>query len=43
MFGTGRTLYHPLYIDNLVDAFILAMDEEKGNGEAYLIADEGIF
>jgi nucleoside-diphosphate-sugar epimerase len=40
MFGNGRTLYHPLYIDNLVDAFVLAMEEGKGEGEAYLIADE---
>lgn len=40
MFGNGRTLYHPLYIDNLVDAFILAMESGKGDGEAYLIADE---
>ncbi len=40
MFGSGRTLYHPLYVDNLVDAFVLAMDEGKGDGEAYLIADE---
>jgi 2-alkyl-3-oxoalkanoate reductase len=40
MFGTGRTLYHPLYIDNLIDALVLAMDEERGNGSAYLIADE---
>ncbi len=40
MFGNGKTLYHPLYIDNLVDALILVMDPEKGNGEAYLIADE---
>ena len=40
MFGSGRTLYHPLYIDNLVDAFILAMEEGRGDGEAYLIADE---
>jgi len=40
MFGSGRTLYHPLYIDNLVDAHVKAMDENKGNGEAYLIADE---
>ena len=40
MFGNGRTLYHPLYIDNLVDAFVLAMEEGKGDGEAYLIADE---
>ncbi|MFP5287669.1 MAG: NAD-dependent epimerase/dehydratase family protein [Thermoanaerobaculia bacterium] len=40
MFGNGRTLYHPLYIDNLVDAFILAMEDGKGDGEVYLIADE---
>ena len=40
MFGSGKTFYHPLYIDNLVDAFILAMDENKGVGQAYLIADE---
>ena len=40
MFGDGRTYYHPLYIDNLVDAFILAMENGRGNGEAYLIADE---
>lgn len=40
MFGNGRTLYHPLYIDNLVDAFILAMEDSRGDGEAYLIADE---
>ncbi|PID41273.1 MAG: oxidoreductase, partial [Proteobacteria bacterium] len=29
-----------LYIDNLVDAFLLAMEPGKGVGEAYLIADE---
>ena len=40
MFGSGRTFYHPLYIDNLIDAFMLAMEEDKGNGQAYLIADE---
>jgi nucleoside-diphosphate-sugar epimerase len=40
MVGDGRTLYHPLYIDNLVDALVLAMDPSRGNGEAYLIADE---
>lgn len=40
MFGNGKTFYHPLYIDNLVDAFMLAMEGDKGVGEAYLIADE---
>ncbi len=40
MFGSGETLYHPLYIDNLVDALVLVMEPGKGKGEAYLIADE---
>lgn len=40
LFGSGKTYYHPLYIDNLVDAFILAMKSKKKSGEAYLIADE---
>jgi nucleoside-diphosphate-sugar epimerase len=38
MFGDGRTLYHPLYIDNLVDAFELA-GERPGRGEVLIIAD----
>lgn len=40
MFGSGDTLYHPLYIDNLVDAFMSCIELEKGNGREYLIADE---
>ena len=40
MFGDGNVAYHPLYIQNLVDAFELAAASEKGSGEAYLIADE---
>lgn len=40
MFGDGRTLYHPAYIDNLVDAFVLAQQPGRGDGRAYLIADE---
>ena len=40
MFGSGKTFYHPLYIDNLIDAFLLTMEEGKGEGQAYLIADE---
>lgn len=43
MFGNGKTLYHPLYIDNLVDAFLLAQDPDRGNGQSYLIADEEYF
>jgi nucleoside-diphosphate-sugar epimerase len=40
MFGSGKTLYHPLYVDNLVDAHMLAMEPGKGDGQTYLIADE---
>jgi nucleoside-diphosphate-sugar epimerase len=40
MFGSGRTLYHPLYVDNLVDAFLLSMPAGVGSGREYLIADE---
>lgn len=40
MFGDGRTLCHPLYVDNLVDALIAAMPPDVGNGGTYLIADE---
>jgi nucleoside-diphosphate-sugar epimerase len=40
MFGSGKTFYHPVYIDNLVDAFILAMEPENGKGKTYIIADE---
>lgn len=43
MFGKGNTFYHPVYIDNLVDAFILSMDLNKGNGQTYIIADEKYF
>jgi 2-alkyl-3-oxoalkanoate reductase len=43
MLGSGRTLYHPLYIDNLVDAFIGCMPPGVGSGREYLIADENYY
>ena len=43
MFGDGLTTYHPVYIDNLVDAFLLAIEPGIGSGEAYLIGDEEYF
>lgn len=43
MFGSGRTLYHPLYIDNLIDAFLLAQESDISGGRAYLIADDEFF
>jgi len=40
MFGSGKTYYHPLYIDNFVDALVEVMKEGVGDGQVYLIADE---
>jgi len=39
MFGDGTTFYHPVYIDNLVDAFERAAAAEGIRGETYLIGD----
>ncbi len=42
-FGPGSALYHPLYIDNFLDAFELAATRSEGRGNAYLIADESYY
>ncbi|MDX1576834.1 MAG: NAD-dependent epimerase/dehydratase family protein [Gemmatimonadota bacterium] len=39
MFGDGRTLYHTVFVENLVDAFLLAQDGAGRDGRSYLIAD----
>lgn len=35
--GTGQTFYHPVYIDDLVAGFLLALDRDQAVGEAFLI------
>jgi len=40
MFGDGKATYHPLYIDNLIDAFEFAAEKDEAVGQTYLIADE---
>ncbi len=40
MFGDGSTTYHPLYIDNLTDAFELAAETDGLAGNAYIIGDD---
>lgn len=40
MLGKGATLYHPLYVSNLIDAMELAIETDAARGNAYLIADE---
>jgi nucleoside-diphosphate-sugar epimerase len=40
MCGSGTAHYHPVYIGNLVDAFELAAESPRGDGESYIIGDE---
>ncbi len=40
MFGDGRVHYHPVHIENLVDAFELAATVPGVTGEAFLAADD---
>jgi nucleoside-diphosphate-sugar epimerase len=40
MFGDGKAYYHPVYIENLVDAFELAAATPSSRGRTYLIADD---
>jgi dihydroflavonol-4-reductase len=36
--GTGRSFYHPVYIDDLVSGFLLALDRPEAVGEAFILA-----
>jgi 2-alkyl-3-oxoalkanoate reductase len=40
MFGNGKTTYHPVYIDNLVDAFEMAVERPEAAGQTYIIGDD---
>lgn len=42
-FGNGKALYHPVYIDNFVDAFELAAEKQEAKGQCYIIADAEYF
>ena len=35
--GTGQTFYHPVFIDDLVDGFLLALDRPEAVGESFLM------
>lgn len=39
IFGSGKALYHPVYVENYVDASIQAQAQGVGDGETYLIGD----
>jgi nucleoside-diphosphate-sugar epimerase len=36
--GSGRPFYHPVYIDDLVAGFLLALDHPRAPGEAFIVA-----
>ena len=36
--GSGRPYYHPVYIDDLVAGFLLALDRPEAPGEAFILA-----
>jgi 2-alkyl-3-oxoalkanoate reductase len=40
MVGSGRTLNHPIYVENLVDLFELAATEPQARGRTYLASDD---
>ncbi len=40
IFGDGTAFYHPVYVENYVDASLLAQQPGVGDGECYLIGDE---
>ena len=39
MFGDGKTTYHPVYIDNLIDLFELAAERPEARGRTYIGGD----
>jgi nucleoside-diphosphate-sugar epimerase len=36
--GSGRAAYHPVYIDDLVQGYLLALDHPAAPGEAFILA-----
>jgi dihydroflavonol-4-reductase len=36
--GSGRPFYHPVYIDDLIEGFLLALERPDAVGEAFIIA-----
>jgi dihydroflavonol-4-reductase len=36
--GSGRPYYHPVFIDDLVEGFLLALERKEAVGEAFIIA-----
>ncbi len=43
MIGGGRNLHHPIYIDDLTDALILAASSERALGQSLVLAGKDAF
>lgn len=43
MFGDGTTSYHPVFIDNLLDLFVLAAERPEAAGRTYIGGDESYY
>lgn len=39
MFGSGETLWHPVYVDDLVDGILLCGEHPEALGRTYILAD----
>jgi nucleoside-diphosphate-sugar epimerase len=42
-FGDGKAFYHPVYVENFVDACELAVKQPGAKGNVYLIADQNYY
>lgn len=40
MIGSGKNLHHLIYVDDLIEAFLLASNTEEGVGQVFLLAGE---
>jgi dihydroflavonol-4-reductase len=39
--GSGRAYYHPVFVDDLVDGYLLALERSEAVGEAFIVAGPG--
>jgi nucleoside-diphosphate-sugar epimerase len=40
MFGSGATLFHPAYVEDVVDGFVLCLRRKEAVGEVFILGGE---
>jgi dihydroflavonol-4-reductase len=40
MLGSGKTYFHPVYIDDLVDGFLICAERENASGHSFILAGD---